>query len=573
MYPSLLFRAVIALLALAPGGAGTAFGQADQPGKAQPPVVLGSAAGSMLVSAADGAVEMIFTRAADSGREVARRRSLDAGDTWSEPETVLTLPAEGFGTPLPLSTEDGQLQLFWTVARRKGSRPGIDYFIDVWNAHSTDAGSRWTPPQRIFEGYVGSVNGMTQLASGRIVVPFAYWVGGRRSGPPTGSNVSTTVYSDDGGRTWQQPSAKLTAPCYADYNGSNYGACEPTIVQLADGRVWMLLRTQTGWLYESFSSDGAGWSAPKASRFRSSNSPGWLVRLPDGRIVLLWNNCENTSRIGGKGVYTNRDALHAAVSHDDGTTWHGYREICRDPAANEPPPKRGDRGTAYPYAVATGNGMILCVTGQGRGRRNLLRLDPRWLDETEQEEDFSEGLKRWSVFTAFGEPAGWWRNRKQGARLVDHPTRANAKCLHLRRADENPPDGAVWNFPAGRRGRLSLTLMLGEGFAGASIALADRFIQPTDGAGEKKVLFSLPIRPDGRLPGGSRLETARWYTVELVWDLETHRCRVLIEGERAAELVQSGEACAGASYLRLRSTAETVDTAGFLVEHVHVQAR
>ena len=118
----------------------------------------------------------------------------------------------------------------------------------------------------------------------RIVVPFAYWVGGRPSAPPTGSNITTTVYSDDDGRTWRQSPAKLTAPCYEGYNGSNYGACEPTILELADGRVWMLIRTQTGRLYESFSPDGAEWSQPEPSRFCSSNSPGWLLRLPDRRI-------------------------------------------------------------------------------------------------------------------------------------------------------------------------------------------------------------------------------------------------------------------------------------------------
>jgi len=537
----------------------------------QPPVVLGNAAGSMLVTTPDGAVDMISVRTVDSNREVARRRSSDNGATWSEPDTVLKLESEGFGDPLPLLTKGGELQLFWMVSRRTGGRPGVDYFIDIWNSHSSAGQSEWSSLQRIFEGYVGSINGMTQLASGRIVVPFAYWVGGRPSSPPTGSNITTTVYSDDDGRSWRQSAAKLTAPCYADYNGANYGACEPTILQLADGRVWMLIRTQTGRLYESFSPDGAEWSEPKPSRFLSSDSPGWLVRLPDRRIVLLWNNCENTSRINGKGVYTNRDALHAAVSDNEGKTWHGYREICRDPFRNESPPKRGDRGTAYPYAVATGDGMILSVTGQGHGRRNLLRIDPRWLDETEQEEDFSRGLDGWSVFTSFDEPVYWWRDRKQGARLVDHPTRNDAKCLHVRRADDKPPDGAVWNFPAGRQGRLTLSLMLGEGFAGASIALTDRFIQPTDDAGEKKVLFSLPIAPDGRLPGGTRLETGRWRTVELAWDLEAGQCRVLIEGEQAAALAQSSDHGAGVSYLRLRSMAETIDPAGFLVERVGVQ--
>ena len=299
----------------------------------KPPVVLGSAAGSMLVTTPDGAVDMISVRTVDSNREVVRRRSTDNGATWSQPDVVLKLTSEEFGEPLPLLTRNGELQFFWMVSRRTGGKPGIDYFIDIWNSHSTSGQTQWSSPQRIFEGYVGSINGMTQLASGRIVLPFAYWVGDRPSGPPTGPNVTTTVYSDDEGRTWRQSPAKLTAPCYADYNGSNYGACEPTILQLADGRVWMLIRTQTGRLYESFSPDGAEWSEPKPSRFLSSDSPAWLVRLPDRRIVLLWNNCENTSRINGEGVYTNRDALHAAISDDEGKTWRGYREICRDPLA------------------------------------------------------------------------------------------------------------------------------------------------------------------------------------------------------------------------------------------------
>ena len=117
-----------------------------------------------------------------------------------------------------------------------------------------------------------------------------------------------------------------------------------------------------------------------------------------------------------------------------------------------------------------------------------------------------------------------------------------------------------------------MKLMLNEGFAGASIALADRFIQPTDDVGEKKVLFKLPIRPNGQLAGGPRLETSRWYSVELAWDLDTSRCRVLVDGEPAVEFAQSHDDCAGVSYLRLRSTADMIDPAGLLVEQVHAKS-
>ena len=134
-------------------------------------------------------------------------------------------------------------------------------------------------------------------------------------------------YSDDGGKSWARSPAKLTAPCHDGYNGSNYGACEPTLLELKDGRVWMFMRTQDGFLYESFSPDGVNWSPAKPSRFHSSNSPAFPVRLPDGRIVVFWNNAENCPRVGKDGVYSGRDALHAAISSDEGKTWSGFREV------------------------------------------------------------------------------------------------------------------------------------------------------------------------------------------------------------------------------------------------------
>jgi len=558
---------VLVFLATWTGLAGPAL--TGEAGAARPPEAIGPADGAFLVALPDGTVQMLFARAAtEGGVELAGKCTMDNGRTWTPPATLMRLPADNWSTPLPLLTRDGELHLFWMVARGARRKPAIDYFIDIWHARSTDGRTKWTSPRRIWEGYVGSINGMAQLHSGRIVVPFAYWVGGRPEGPPTGANITTTIYSDDNGRTWRQSPAALTAPCYEGYNGSNYGACEPTIIELRDHRVWMLIRTQTGWLYESFSTDGVNWSEARPTRFCSSDSPACLVRLPDGRIVLLWNNCENTSRIDGQGVYTNRDVLHAAISDDDGKTWHGYREICRDPLRDEPPPKTGDRGTAYPYAVPTKDGKVLVVTGQGRGRRHILLVDPAWLCETRHDDDFSKGLDGWCVFKAFGRPVHWWRNRTQGPRLIDHPGQPGAKVLHIRRPDEKDGDGAVWNFPIGRRGKLTVRLMLQPSFGGGCIALADRFIQPTDEVGERKVLVTLPIDPDGRLPGDAKFEPGRWHTLTMLWDMDKAECQVMVDGKTAAPLAMSKEPSPGVCYARFRSTAKAVDPAGFLVEMV-----
>src|SRR5439155_800553 len=148
---------------------------------------------------------------------------------------------------------------------------------------------------------------------------------------PVGIWESTTYYSDDEGVSWRRSPVVLTVPVPIDYPGRHPGACEPVVLELQDGRVWMLIRNQTGHLYESFSPDGVEWSAPRPTRFPSSDSPASVVRLPGGEIVVVWNNCQAPAPRGGAFIYTGRDALHAALSPDEGKTWLGYREVYRDP--------------------------------------------------------------------------------------------------------------------------------------------------------------------------------------------------------------------------------------------------
>src|SRR5262249_20208518 len=154
----------------------------------------------------------------------------------------------------------------------------IDLFLDIWHWQTTDGRASWTSGERIFEGVVGALRGVTQLKSSRILLPVGMWITGRKAGLPTGGHEVSAMDSDNNGATWKLSPSRLVAPCYEGFNGSNYGACEPNVLELDDGHVWMLMRTQTGLLYESHSHDsGTTWSDAVPSQFVSSDSPAEVM--------------------------------------------------------------------------------------------------------------------------------------------------------------------------------------------------------------------------------------------------------------------------------------------------------
>jgi hypothetical protein len=548
-----------------PAGAsgGTTKIQAE---KVWAPVLLntGGPGRSGVIPTLDGALKTFITKEGNKNYSVISR---DGGVTWGEEE----FEYEGPAAFLPLLDQDGEYHLFPMIERREGDgrTPAVDYFIDIWHMKTRNQGRTWEAPKMIFKGYVGSINGLAQLSNGRIVLPFAEWIGDWPEGPPVGANVSTIIYSDDGGDTWKQSPSRLTAPCYTDFNGSGYGACEPGIVELKDGRVYALVRTETGILYESYSTDGVQWEDLRPSRFLSSDAPVDFLRLPDGRLLVFWNGCEKPPRVEGAGVYGGRDALHAAISEDEGKTWRGYREIYRDPTRNDPPQRFGDRGTAYPFAYMGTLGKVIVASGQGRSDARLM-FDPGWLLETHQRDDFSQGLEGWSVFKSIGPASRWWRNRTQGAVLVSHPDKAGAKALHIRRPNEHDGDGAIWNFPMGRKGHLKARLKLGKGFRGAVISLLDRFFDPQDPNGDSDAVFSLSIAEGGAISLRNQLEEGRWYDLSFEWDLPGRTCVVSVDGKSTIWLKPSYRQVIGVNYVRFRSLASSVDPAGILIESVQV---
>jgi len=143
-------------------------------------------------------------------------------------------------------------------------------------------------------------------------------------GPDFGWNDTFVYFSDDHGKTWRVSPDQLSIELKTG-NATRYGAVEPTLLELRDDRVWMLVRDRQGRLFQSYSVDGERWPQLTRSEFVSSDSPAALLRLRSGKILLLLNGCQNWSdprsyAMGG------REVLHAAISADEGKTWSGFAQ-------------------------------------------------------------------------------------------------------------------------------------------------------------------------------------------------------------------------------------------------------
>lgn len=516
---------------------------------------------------ADGRLMGLIGAYAGKIFEMRAKYSRDHGLTWSEPETLLAFdPTPGYYCGFEaLVDRQGEFHVFLlndagtgVLWQGEGERPGVGGLsqqrLDLWYTRTTQQGRQWRTPCCIWKGYTGSLNSALQLQSGRILVPFSYLTkrgwgargGGLGEWTFCGQLDSVVIYSDDHGETWQLSNAvKIVVPdiSYA------YGACEPVAIELKDGRVWMLIRGQTGRFYESFSPDGAVWSIPNPTPIINSDSPAGVCRLDDGRLFLVWNNCLRFPY-----AYGGRQVIHAAISEDDGATWRGFREVARDPLRHEPPPPNGDFGTAYPFPSVTADNRVLIMTGQGTGRRGLVILDPAYLYVTHQADDFSAGLEAWSVFGT------------RGVGLAPHPAQTGRQALRMQRTDAEFPAAAVWNFPAGLRGVVALRVSATPGFTVARLALTDHFSVPYDGEDRFYNMFHVALFPEGIRSGdGVALQMGVWHTLELHWDLERRACRIVLDGREMAVAPLRREG-SGISYLRVCSLAEAPEAGALWIE-------
>lgn len=251
---------------------------------------------------------------------------------------------------------------------RKDIRDSPGAILPTYAVRSMDGGKTWTNLQKLHDDWTGAIRDIIETKDGKIVFTSMMM----RHNP--GRHAVVTYTSGDDGKSWKRSNIIDLGGV-----GNHGGVTESTLEQLRDGRLWMLLRTNWGKFWETYSNDnGMNWGAYKATDFDASSAPGMLKRLKSGRLVLIWNRYYPQGKTeyplrGGDNqwsevpVSNHREELSIKFSEDDGKTW-------TQPVVFAKTTKKGAQ-ISYPYLLERKPGELWITTMFGELRVKLNEKD------------------------------------------------------------------------------------------------------------------------------------------------------------------------------------------------------
>ena len=257
------------------------------------------------------------------------------GTRWSPMTKVAEEPGIPTWNPVLWRDRDG-LILFY----RAGPSP------ETWSTllkRSADGGRTWSDAELLPAGVLGPIKNKPvagargEIVAGSSVESYRAW-------------TSWVEISGDGGRTWSRH-GPIEVP------GVPKGNIQPALWRGSDGRLRMVVRTtervgRVG-LAES-PDDGRTWSPVRATALPHPNSGLDVVKLADGRVLLVHNH---TSK--------GRTPLTVTLSSDDGTTWQPRLAL-----------EDGPGEYSYPAVIQAGDGSVHVTYTWRRERIKHVVLSP-----------------------------------------------------------------------------------------------------------------------------------------------------------------------------------------------------
>ena len=266
--------------------------------------------------------------------------SKDNGKSWSDPIVL----AEGADGDPSLFVADNRTILHYSLLPyiKKGKDVLYKGDTKIFEKISSDNGQTWTEAKQLDPGIWGST-GMLKLRDNTLIWPFYYidnYVDNADSKVLERHMicVSGVLISKDDGKTWER-----SEDIHVDLEN---GADEPTVVELTNSDLYMLIRTTGKCQYESVSRDkGKTWSKPEPTILTSPSSTAKLYRLSfePNKVIVVWNNSPE-----------NRYPLDVAISYDDCKSW-AYSRTLSNPG----------RCVIMPSITTAADGSIVIVYHEG----------------------------------------------------------------------------------------------------------------------------------------------------------------------------------------------------------------
>ncbi len=263
--------------------------------------------------------------------DVAIWLSRFSNGAWSAPRSVAKISPMAHWNPVLFRDAEGTVYLFFKVGKTE----------PVWKTYwqqSNDNGATWSAAVELVPGDTG---GRGPVKNKPIILSNGTWLAGAST--ELHKDVPFADCSTDRGKTWTR-SEDWVIDKKALWGS---GAIQPTVWESPAGKVHALLRSNGGRIWRSDSEDfGKTWSPIRATELPNNNSGIDLLRLEDGRLLLVYNPI-------GKDEGA-RTPLDLAVSPDNGATWKPFAHL-----ENDPDP---ETEYSYPAIVRTKSGIAISYT-------------------------------------------------------------------------------------------------------------------------------------------------------------------------------------------------------------------
>ncbi len=305
------------------------------------PRAIQTAGGELVLFYPAGTLHYGWMDLAPGGNRMYQVRSSDNGKTWSTPTVAWDVPYGQHAAVLLQPCDGRRIYVFTTEPARTAGYTGGENAPLAMRC-SDDDGHSWSEPEFIHPANHPDFQGMSAMRATEC--GDGSWLFGshccRQENNRYCGCFQYLLRTTDHGRSWRL--LPEDDPCGWHIPDGRLHEGRP--LYLGNGEVLMLIRSSTGFLWQSRSFDnGKTWSRPQETSLRHLEAPPMLFRLEDGTLLCFIHNRSAFDHAAHEFAHEIRAELYVCISTDRGHSWSAPAFVIAE--AGYPPVLNGWMGT------------------------------------------------------------------------------------------------------------------------------------------------------------------------------------------------------------------------------------